>query len=166
MNPYWWLAIAAIMAVVEVASFGLITIWFVVGGLCAFVAGFAGADLTIQIGVFLVVSLACLALLRPLALKHRRIGESHESTPVGQNAIVVERIDNEALTGRVETPDHMTWAALSADGSVIQPGARVRIVDQRSIKLVVERADEATAVVAPEPDAEPERENQQEPEQE
>ena len=43
------------------------------------------------------------------------------------------------MTGRVETPDHMTWAALSADGSVLPEGTRVRVVDQQSIKLVVER---------------------------
>lgn len=139
MSPYWWLAIAAVMAVVEIASMGLITIWFVVGGLAAFVAGFVGADLTVQIIVFLVVSIACLALLRPLIIKHRRMGELHELTPIGQNAVVVERIDNDALTGRVETPDHMTWAALSADGAPIESGTQVRVVEQRSIKLVVER---------------------------
>ena len=139
MNPYWWLAIAAVMAVVEAVSLGFITIWFVVGALCAFFSSFLGANLTVQIVVFLVVSIACLVLLRPLALKHRKIGESHEQTAVGQSAIVVERIDAETLSGRVETPDHMTWAALSADGSPIEKGAHVRVVEQRSVKLVVEK---------------------------
>ena len=139
MNPYWWLAIAAIMAIVEIASQGLITIWFVAGGVAAFIAGFVGADLTVQIIVFLVVSIACLVLLRPLIMKHRKIGEAHEPTPIGLNAIVVERIDNDALSGRVETPDHMTWAALSADGTPVEAGEQVRVVEQRSIKLVVER---------------------------
>ena len=139
MNPYWWLGIAIAMAVVEAASQGLITIWFVAGALCAFAAGFLGASLAVQIAVFLAVSIACLALLRPLALKHRRIGAAHEATPVGLNAIVIEGIDNDALTGRIETPDHMTWAALSADGRFIEQGARVRVVEQRSVKLVVER---------------------------
>ena len=139
MNPFWWLAIAAVMAVAEALSQGLITVWFVAGGLAAFVAAFFGASLIVQIVVFLVVSLACLALLRPLVVKHRRMGEAHEPTLVGQHARVVERIDNDELTGRVETPDHMTWAALSANGAPIDEGARVRVVDQRSIKLVVER---------------------------
>ena len=142
MNPYWWLGIAAIMAVIEAVSLGFITIWFVIGALCAFVASLFGADLTVQIVVFLVVSLACLALLRPFALKHRAIGKSHESTPIGLNAVVIERIDEDALTGRVETPDHMTWAALAENGQVIEVGEQVRVVDQRSIKLVVKREDE------------------------
>ena len=138
MNPYWWLAVAAVMAIVEIASQGFITIWFVVGGIAAFFAAFLGADLAIQIVVFLVVSIACLALLRPLIIKHRRMGELHEPTNVGRTALVVERIDAQAQTGRVETPDHMTWAALSADGSPISVGTQVRVVEERSIKLVVE----------------------------
>ena len=141
MNPYIWLIIAVVMAIVEIASMGLITIWFVVGGIAAFLAGFLGADLAVQIVVFIVVSVLCLALFRPLIIKHRSIGESHESSPVGQQAVVVEAIDSQTGVGRVETPDHMTLTALSRDGAPIEVGALVRVVDQQSIKLVVERAD-------------------------
>lgn len=138
MSPFWWLGIAVVMAIIELALQGFITIWFVIGGIAAFAVGFFGASLTVQIVVFLIVSLACLALLRPMIMKHRRMGEVHESTPVGMYAIVVERIDPHAQTGRVETPDHMTWAALSIDDLPIEEGTRVRVVEQRSIKLVVE----------------------------
>ncbi|MGI6220452.1 MAG: NfeD family protein [Coriobacteriales bacterium] len=136
---YGWLIIAAVMAIIEVASMGLITLWFVIGGVAAFIVQFAGGPLWLQIVVFIAVSLVCLALLRPVIMKNRKRGEQHEATPVGLNAIVVEQIDNDALVGRVETPDHMTWAAVSADGSVLPEGTRVRVVDQQSIKLVVER---------------------------
>ncbi len=139
MSAYVWLVVAAVMAVIEVASMGLITIWFVAGGLAAFIAGFLGTSLPIQIVVFLVVSFTCLAFFRPLIMKHRAIGESHESTPVGQEAVVVEAIDGELGSGRVETGDHMTWSALSCDGLPIEVGARVRVINQKSIKLVVER---------------------------
>lgn len=139
MDSYLWLGIAAIMAIVEVVSFGLITVWFIIGAFAAFVAAMLGADLIVQIVVFLVVSIACLLLLRPVVLKYRARGEAHEATPVGQHAVVVEDIDNAALKGRIETPDHMTWSAVSADGSVILRDARVRVVAQHSIKLVVER---------------------------
>ena len=139
VSPYWWLAIAAIMAIVEIASQGLITIWFVAGGLVAFIAGFFGASLTVQIIVFLVVSIACLVLLRPFIMKHRTIGEAHEPALIGQYASVVERIDDDKHTGRVETSDHMTWAALSSNGTPIEEGEQVLVIDQRSVKLVVER---------------------------
>ena len=83
MSPFVWLAIAAIAAIVEVFSWGLFTMWFVIGGLLAFVVGFLGGPLWLQIVVFLVVSVACLLLLRPLILKHRKQGEEFEATPVG-----------------------------------------------------------------------------------
>ena len=139
MSPYVWLGVAVVMAIVEMASMSLVTIWFVVGGLAAFLAGFLGADLAIQIVVVLAVSVLCLALFRPLIMKHRAIGESHESTPVGQEAVVVETLGAEPGSGRVETADRMTWAALSADGAPIEVGTRVRVVYQKSVRLVVER---------------------------
>ena len=120
MSPFIWLAVAAVMAVVEVVSFGLITMWFV-------------------IVVFLVVSVVCLVALRPVFVKYRDRGKQEEPTHVGQTAVVVEDVDNEGLTGRVETDNRMTWAARSADGSFIPQGAVVRIVGQESVKLIVER---------------------------
>lgn len=146
MESYVWLIIAVAMAVAEALSLVSITIWFVVGGLAAYFAAAIGASLLVQIVVFLVVSLACLALFRPLVMKHRAIGEAHEATPIGSLGLVVERIDPQAQTGRIETPDHMTWAALSADGDPIEVGEQVRVVEQRSVKLVVEWESEGIAL--------------------
>lgn len=139
MSPFIWLAVAAVMGVVEIASLGLITMWFVVGALVAFAANLLGADLLVQIVVFLIVSVACLVGLRPVFVKYRDRGKQEEPTHIGQTAIVVEEVDNEGLTGRVETDNRMTWAARSADGSPIPAGTVVRIVGQESVKLIVER---------------------------
>ena len=138
-GPNVWLLIAAVAAIAEVVSFGLITMWFVVGALVAYGIAFAGGPLWLQLVAFLVVSIACLILLRPVILKYRKRGKEHEVTLIGTNAVVVEKIDPAFMRGRVETPDHMTWAALSADNTVIEEGAHVRVVDQQSVKLVVER---------------------------
>ena len=136
---YIWLVVAAAMALIEVFTLTLVTVWFVVGGLAAFVAAFCGASLTVQIIVFAVVSIVCLVLFRPLVLKHRTIGEVNESSPVGSVGIVVERIPGARESGRVETDDHMTWAALSSDGNPLEVGDKVSVVGQESIKLIVER---------------------------
>ena len=86
MSPFIWLAVAAVMAVVEVVSFGLITMWFVIGALAAFAANLLGADLLVQIVVFLVVSVVCLVALRPVFVKYRDRGKQEEPPPVGQTA--------------------------------------------------------------------------------
>ena len=139
MPWFFWVVVAVVMAVVEVMSLGLITMWFVVGALAALVASLLGADLFVQCAVFLVVSIVLLVALRPAVLKYRKKGASTEPTLVGQRAVVEERIDNDRMVGRVRTSDNMTWAARSADGAPIEEGASVAIVAQESIKLVVER---------------------------
>lgn len=139
MWPAVWLGVAAAMAVVEALSQGLITMWFVAGALIAFVCAMAGAPEIAQCVVFLAVSIVLLIAVRPFALKYRTRTESAEPTLVGACAIVVEDIDNARMVGRVQTADKMSWAARSVDGSPIEAGARVVVVAQESIKLVVER---------------------------
>ena len=125
-----WLVVAAVMALIEAFSFGLITMWFVVGALVAFVADLLGANFVVQVAL-------CLILLRPVVVKHRNRGHSAEPTLVGERGVVCETIDNDGLTGRVELSDHMTWSARSATGEVLPMGMRVEVVTQESIKLIV-----------------------------
>ena len=139
MSPFIWLGVAAVMGVVELLSLGLVTMWFVIGGLAAFLANILGFDMIVQLVVFFVISLACLIVLRPVFLKYRKRGVREEPSIVGQNALVIETVDNEQLVGRVETANRMTWAARSADNTVIPLGETVVITDRESITLIVER---------------------------
>lgn len=139
MSPFVWLGIAAAMALVEAFSLGLITLWFVVGALAAFAANLLGVDPAAQVLVFLIVSVVCLVIFRPVFMKYRNRGDSKEPTLVGQVAVVREAIDSDRLVGRVETPDHMTWAACSASGEPLPVGQNVVVVGQESVKLIVER---------------------------
>ncbi|WP_297154442.1 NfeD family protein [uncultured Ellagibacter sp.] len=132
-----WLVVAGVMAVIEAFSFGLITMWFVVGALVAFVADLLGASFVVQIVLFLVVSVLCLVLLRPVFVKYRNRGHSAEPSLLGERGVVCEVIDNDGLTGRIELSNHMTWSARSATGEVLPEGTRVEVVAQESIKLIV-----------------------------
>ena len=89
--------------------------------------------------MFFLVSIVCLIVLRPVFVKYRKRGETEEPDVVGQSAIVIEGIDNERLVGRVETANRMTWAARSADNSVIPTGETVVVKNRESITLIVER---------------------------
>ena len=139
MSPFIWLGVAAVMAVAEVLSFGLITMWFVIGALAAFVANLLGGNLVVQFVVFLVVSVVCLVLLRPIFIKYRKRGQASEPSNIGERGVVVEDINNDAMTGRVELSNHMTWAARSHDGEPLESGVVVKVVAQESVKLVIER---------------------------
>ena len=49
MGMFIWLVVACAMALIEVFTLTLVTVWLVVGGLAAFVAAFLGASITVQI---------------------------------------------------------------------------------------------------------------------
>ena len=53
MQPLIWLGILALLLVVEAITAGLTTIWFAGGALVAAIACYAGANLTVQILLFL-----------------------------------------------------------------------------------------------------------------
>ena len=70
MEPIIWLAILAFFLVVEAITAGLATIWFAGGALAAAIAAYLGAEIWLQILLFLAVSIILLIFTRPLAVKY------------------------------------------------------------------------------------------------
>ena len=71
MQPLIWLGILALLLVVEAITAGLTTIWFAGGALAAAIACYAGANLTVQILLFLCVSLVLLIFTGNEVLQQR-----------------------------------------------------------------------------------------------
>ena len=139
-----WLLLAAIFIVFEIISLGLTTIWFAGGAFVAAIAALCGANLIVQIILFLVVSLALFAFTRPWAVKHldTKMEKTNAEALVGQNAVVLEEIDNLKDTGRAKI-NGMEWTARTKeDGVVIPEGYIAHIVDIQGVKLIVEKVDE------------------------
>ena len=84
MSPFVWLAVAAVMAVVEVASFGLITMWFVIGALAAFAANLLGADPVSYTHLDVYKRQVLLRPLRGAALDVHEGGEQGVRAQIGQ----------------------------------------------------------------------------------
>ena len=66
----YWLVITVVFALIELATVGLVTIWFAAGGFIAMILALAGAGLPAQVAVFVLVSVVCIAAVRPIAAKH------------------------------------------------------------------------------------------------
>ena len=137
-----WTAAIILFGVVEAATAGLVSIWFVAGALAALVAAFVDAPLTVQVVLFLVVSAAALAMTRPLL---RRITTAR-ATPTNADRVlgalvkVTETIDNENSTGAVYA-DGKTWTARSVDGTVFPVGSQVRVDAMEGVKLLVTQSE-------------------------
>jgi membrane protein implicated in regulation of membrane protease activity len=133
-----WLIAAVIFGVGEIATLGFFLGPFAIGALVAALVAIVGAGNVISLAVFLVVSIAALGALRPLARSHRRQPaalRTGTAALVGRTATVVERINADA--GCVKL-DGEVWRARAFDeDEVIEPGQRVQVIEIRGVTAVV-----------------------------
>ncbi len=135
-----WLALTAVLLIIEIATLGLTTIWFAAGALFAFFAALFGMNQGIQIGVFVVVSVVLLFFTRPLAVKYLNTKTIKTNTEalVGKTARVIVDINNLKSQGQVVI-NGLEWTARSSDDTVVfKIGDAVTIVGIEGVKLIVE----------------------------
>lgn len=135
-----WLALTAVLLIIEIVTLGLTTIWFAAGALFAFFAALLGMNQGIQIGVFVVVSVVLLFFTRPLAVKYLNTKTIKTNTEalVGKTARVIVDINNLNSQGQVVI-NGLEWTARSSDDTVVfKIGDAVTIVGIEGVKLIVE----------------------------
>ncbi|MER5492693.1 NfeD family protein [Streptomyces sp. LE64] len=134
----WWLigavALGIPLVMTAMPEFGM----FAVGALAGAVTAALGGGVVLQVLVFVVVSVALLAVVRPIAARHRAQLPS-TATGVdalkGRQATVTERVDGEG--GRIKLAGEV-WSARALDpGRSYEAGEQVDVVE----------IDGATAVV-------------------
>lgn len=146
----FWLIALVVFVVVEAVTVGLVSIWFAIGALAAFISALLGAKIWVQIVSFVVLTVATIAITRPLAKKyltpkHRPTNADRVIDMVG---IVKERIDNINETGSVHVGGRL-WRARSEDGKIIEVGERVRSIRIEGVKLIVVPSLAETAASTP-----------------
>ena len=128
--PAWviWLAVAAILGIAEVTTLTLALGLIAVGALVAAVTGAAGLPLAAQLLAFAATSVAGLAAVRPLALRHIRQPpplRSGTAALVGREALALTEVTR--YSGRVRIGGE-EWSARSYDpGTVIPAGTAVDV---------------------------------------
>ena len=135
-----WLALTAVLLIIEIVTLGLTTIWFAAGALFAFFAALLGMNQGIQIGVFVVVSVVLLFFTRPLAVKYLNTKTIKTNTEalVGKTARVIVDINNLKSQGQVVI-NGLEWTARSSDDTVVfKIGDAVTLVGIEGVKLIVE----------------------------
>ena len=138
-----WLIILALCLLVEIATLGLVTIWFAGGALVTFFVAMATDSLLIQMLVFLVVSLLLLFFTRPIAKKfyNSKRTKTNVESVIGEQCKVTETIDNFNGTGTVLL-NGLEWTARSKDETVIEAGSRVQVCVVDGVKVIVEKVTE------------------------
>ena len=141
-----WLGAIVLFGVVEAATAGLVSIWFVAGAVAALIAAILHAGLAVQLVLFVLVSAAALVVTRPLVKRFTgKAVATNLDRIIGGVGKVTETIDNENSTGAVYV-DGKTWTARSDAGGVIPEGAQVRIERVEGVKLFVKTCEEKVEV--------------------
>lgn len=139
---FLWLALFVVFLIVEAGTVALVSIWFALGALAALVSCALGAEMWLQITVFLVVSLVLLAVLwKKVRGKVPRTRTNVDSL-IGAEGYVTEAIDNLSYTGRVKLGG-ITWAARSTSGAGIPVGTLVKVERIEGVKVFVSPAEVA-----------------------
>ena len=143
-----WLGLLLIFLIVEaVCAVHLVSVWFAAGALLALFAAMAGAALWLQVGIFLVVSCALLAMLWPLVRKYLNPGHTATNldSVIGSLGLVTQDIDNLSAVGQVKLGG-MYWTARSTSGDPIAAGEKIRVDAIEGVKVLVSPAEVTTKV--------------------
>ncbi|MEU6086298.1 NfeD family protein [Streptomyces sp. NPDC047085] len=134
----WWLVGAAALGIPLVVTampeFGMLA----VGAVAAAVVAGLGFHAVIQILTFVVVSVALIAVVRPIAARHDRqrprLATGVEALK-GRQAVVLERVDGSG--GRIKLAGEV-WSARSLDtGRAYEVGQEVDVVDIEGATAIV-----------------------------
>jgi membrane protein implicated in regulation of membrane protease activity len=134
----WWVIGAVLLVIVEVTTLDLVFAMLAGGALAGAAVAMAGGGPAIAIAAAIVVAVALLGVVRPVALRHL----SHPpeirtgvAALVGARGVVIERVD--AHSGRIKLGGEV-WSAKSYDDTqVIEPGSAVDVIEIKGATALV-----------------------------
>ena len=136
---YFWLILAGIFVIAEIATVGFLIFWLSLGSLCAMLTSFFTDNIIIQTAVFVVTSVLFIFLTRPLAKKLAKTDNTlvtNAFSIIGKKAIVIKEINPTIGVGQIKI-DGQVWTAKSTNEEIISEGTEVLILNIDGVKAVV-----------------------------
>ena len=136
-----WLIAVVVFVLAEAATLGLTSIWFACGSLLAMVAALLDVSIWGQLLVFILGSALLLASTRKWVskLKLGRV-KTNADRIIGQQAVVIQTIDNQAAKGQVRVGGQV-WTARSVEDEPILAGTQVEVVQITGVKVIVKKME-------------------------
>ncbi|MDE7388151.1 MAG: hypothetical protein K2M97_02730 [Muribaculaceae bacterium] len=137
--PWWmiWLAIAIVLAMIEVFTSMAVALCLAVGSCGALICALLGYSLEAQVITMAALSLAAFVGVTPL-LRHFNYGRKSADEPVSNMDALIGRTVTGPADGTTRVRvDGDRWQYRSADGSALAPGSSARIVGYDSIVLLL-----------------------------
>lgn len=134
----FWLIVAGICLVIEIATVGFLVFWFGIGALFAMITSFFTDNLIIQTVVFILSSTVLLFFTRPFVNKFspKEKVKTNAFSIIGKKGIVTQTINPITGEGQVKVGSEV-WSAKSSEDVKIEKGLEVEVLDIDGVKAVV-----------------------------
>ena len=136
---YTWLSIVVALAILEIATVNLVSIWFVVSGVLAMITSLFTDNIIIQASIFIIFGIIFMLLTKKIV---KKIIPNKEKTNldriIGMTGIVISKITKNK-PGEVKV-DGKHWSATSK--VPLEKGEVVKILKMNGVKLEVKRWEE------------------------
>ena len=135
---YGWIILFFVICMIEIATQQLVAIWFATASLICVFLSYLGVDFSIQLIVFIIVSIATLVILRPYAMKrlNTNVVATNVDEIIGKMGIVMNDFDPLTKEGRVII-EGMDWAAKTKDLLNLKKGNEVIVKQIEGVKVIV-----------------------------
>jgi len=151
----WWLLVAVVFVIAEAFHRAFYAIFIAVGALVASVLAVSGVPVAAQIPAFVAAGALSMWLIRPTVKRAMSSGHygfiSGAQGLVGREAVVSRRVGDITSPGKIKVQGE-EWTALSSDGTPIEEGKVVMILDLRDSRFIVQEIPElgSTSLTLPE----------------
>lgn len=145
ISNYWlfWVIVCVICLILEISSGTFFIMCLAIGAFFSIISSFIPFPFWAQVIVFALFSVVSVYWFRPFAMKYlHRDGDTRLSNVdaiAGREGTVTDEI-KAGGSGYVKI-DGDEWKAITADGTPVAKGARVRVVSMDSIIVTVEKMD-------------------------
>ena len=137
----FWLVLFVILALFELATVNLVSIWFSLGALITTFVSLATDNLMLHLAVFTISSIFLLLLTKPFVKKMKKRDKipTNLDMVIGKKGIVTETIEKDGI-GEVKVLGKK-WSAYS--DKEIEENSKVKILSINGVKLKVEEIKES-----------------------
>jgi len=135
----FWIILAGIFFVIEMATVGFLVFWFGIGALIAMIVSLFTSNLAIQTTVFVFSSTILLFFTRPFVNKFTKKDNEIQTNAysiIGKKGIVTKDIDSIRGKGQIQIGTEI-WSAKSVDDRKIEKGLEVEVLEIDGVKAVV-----------------------------
>ncbi len=138
---FFWLGLFIILAIFELITINLVSIWFALGALITTFVTLVTDNMMIQLAVFTISSFLLLILTRCLVkkIKKTKVIPTNLDQVIDKIGIVTEDIEKNAI-GEVKVLGKK-WSAYS--DREIKKDEKVRVISIEGVKLKVEKIKES-----------------------